>query len=113
MNQGRATNVFVLMPSGRHGEYAGGVDEAEFVYENIILPSIMRAGDELQMTLVPNREIDNRISGPIPTSIVQKIATHDLSIVDITGTNANVLLELGMRYALKRNGTKDLCLCFR
>ena len=44
VSQGETLNVFVLMPSGGHGEYPRGVDEAEFLYDKIIYPAIVRAG---------------------------------------------------------------------
>jgi hypothetical protein len=51
------------------------------------------------------REVDKEESGSITASIVRSIAEYDVAIVDITGHNANVFLELGIRYGLKSNIT--------
>jgi hypothetical protein len=94
--------AFILMPSGGHGEYEGGTDEAKFIYDGIICPALQRAyGNNIQ----PLREMDNRNPGAITRHIVQHIAEADICIVDLTGQNPNVFLELGIRYGLRRATT--------
>ena len=94
---------FVLMPSGAHGEYRGGTDEANHVYNEIIQPGVYKALEGIQFEVA--REIDDLRPGAITAQIIQGIAEADIVIADITGANANVFLELGIRYALRRNIT--------
>lgn len=93
--------VFVLMPFGTKEEYQGGTDEAEFVYKEIIYPGLMRAFENTSFNPFIIREVDKAQSGSITDSIVRSIAESEVVIVDVTGQNPNVFLELGMRYALK------------
>jgi hypothetical protein len=109
MVYGEEVTCFVLMPSGNHGEYHGGRDESDFVYNHIIKPALEEAGAALERSFRPDRETDNWHMGAIPTSIVTKLAKSPLAIVDVTGCNPNVLLELGIRYTFKRSGTILMC----
>ena len=96
---------FVMMPSGNNNEYAGGVEESDFIYNGIICPAVRDAlGSETKII----READKRKPGAITSEIVKQIAEFDLAIVDITGQNPNVFLELGIRYALRRSTTIPL-----
>lgn len=89
------------MPSGNHQEYDNGSEEADFIFSGIIVPALNRAFDNVKI----QREVDNRRPGAITGEIVRHIAEADVAIVDITGQNPNVFLELGMRYALRRSTT--------
>jgi hypoxanthine phosphoribosyltransferase len=93
---------FVMMPSGNHGEYPYGQEEADYVYNDIIAPAVTAAlGAETKII----RELDNRSPGAISKALIEHIAESDLAIVDITGHNPNVFLELGVRYSLRRSTT--------
>ena len=93
---------FVMMPSGNHGEYPHGQQEADYVYSAIITPAIQTVfGSDIKII----REMDNRTPGAINKAIIEHIAESDLAIVDITGQNPNVFLELGIRYALRQSTT--------
>jgi hypoxanthine phosphoribosyltransferase len=93
---------FVMMPSGNHGEYTHGRQEADYVYNAIITPAIQTIfGSDMKII----REMDNRSPGAINKAIIEHIAESDLAIVDITGQNPNVFLELGIRYALRQSTT--------
>jgi hypoxanthine phosphoribosyltransferase len=97
---------YVLMPFGLHGEYIRGKDEADYIYNRLIHPSIEKAFDgPVGTKVLLHREIDNLRSGAIMRSIVQRIASADIVIVDLTGNNPNVFFELGIRYVLQRNVT--------
>lgn len=98
----RPYSVFVMMPSGAHGEYKDGTEEATFIYKHIIKNGIALAAEELNHEFKISRETDNRITGSITSSIVKNTISSDIAIVDITGMNPNVFFELGMRYALRR-----------
>jgi hypoxanthine phosphoribosyltransferase len=107
---GPSIKAFVVMPSGTNGEYDGGRKEADFVYEHIIRAAIQRAEERLQrripgLTISPDREVDNKVTGSITASIVEKTAYSQLAIVDIIGLNPNAFFELGMHYALRSSCT--------
>lgn len=93
---------FVMMPSGNHGEYKGGTEESDFIYQGIVIPSLKEVFDD-DIEIV--REVDNRNPGAITRDLIRHIALADISIVDITGQNPNVFLELGIRYGLRRSTT--------
>ena len=49
-------SCFVMMPSGNHGEYKGGREESDFVYNGIIIPSLQKIfGNSIEIL----RETDN------------------------------------------------------
>jgi len=109
-------DTFVLMPFGASGEYSGGATESEYVYKEIIEPSVVEATNRLNTGSYNDssnigsrpkivREVDRSQSGSITASIVRSIAKADVVIVDITGRNPNVFLELGIRYALRSKVT--------
>lgn len=88
---------FVAMPIKRDGTD----DFAHFmaIYEQGIKPVVTKMGykiiraDEVQKT------------GAITRDIVQWLATANLVVVDLTDLNPNVFYELGVRHALRANGT--------
>src|ERR1043166_10028507 len=88
---------FVAMPIKRDGteEYAHFMA----IYDQGIKPVVAKSGyqivraDEVQKT------------GAITRDVVQWLATADLVIVDLTDLNPNVFYELGVRHALRANGT--------
>ena len=97
---------FVIMPFGSGGEYEGGAEESLYVYERIIVPAIQKVvggGDPRKVTI--ERELGKFLPGSIPADIIKNLAEADYVIADITGRNANVYLELGIRYSLRRAGT--------
>jgi hypothetical protein len=109
-------STFVLMPFGANDEYSGGVIESEYVFSEIIEPGVKEA-EKLFCSLPNNqtpqsakcfkvrREVDKNRTGSITAAIVRDIAKADVVIVDITGRNPNVFLELGIRYALRNKVT--------
>jgi len=108
--------VFVLMPFGSSAEYEGGPDESDCVFSEIISPGVDRAYERLEAAAAASasppydactitREVDRNQSGSITAKIVQALASADVVVVDITGRNPNVFLELGMRYAMRSKVT--------
>lgn len=110
--------TFVLMPYGTNNEYGDGVTESDYVYDEIIEPGVIGAVKRLSpdtridseaviCNIRPNitREVDKNKPGSITASIVESIASSDVVVVDITGRNPNVFLELGMRYAIRSKVT--------
>lgn len=96
---------FVMMPFGTNNEYARGAVESNYIYDNIICPAIKKFEEEWDIKVEVNREVDKNISGSITKSILKNIATADICIADITGRNANVFFELGIRYTLRNKTT--------
>jgi hypoxanthine phosphoribosyltransferase len=97
--------TFVLMPFGNNQEYEGGHDESEYVYTEIIRPAVRLAMGKTENEPDIIREVDRNKTGSITASIVEDLVKADVVIVDITGRNPNVFLELGMRYALRNKIT--------
>lgn len=97
--------AFVLMPFGLNGEYGGGPTESEYVFTEIIEPGVVEAGRHLEQPPRIWREVDSNRGGSITAAIVRGIARADVAVVDITGRNPNVFLELGIRYALRSKVT--------
>jgi len=97
--------TFVLMPFGSNNEYQGGNDESDYIYEEIIKPAVRLAvGDEsVEPRII--REVDRNRAGSITAGIVWDLLQSDVVIVDVTGRNPNVFLELGIRYALRNKIT--------
>ncbi len=107
--------TFVLMPYGASGEYGGGITESDYVYSEIIERGVIEAARQLSLQAPEDsrsqihtkiyREVDRNQTGSITAAIVKSIAKADVVVVDITGRNANVFLELGIRYALRNKVT--------
>lgn len=104
------------MPFGTNGEYSRGTTESDFVYEEIIKPGVLAAAkllncDTMNEATNPEtfvkiiREVDKNQSGSISSSIVRGIARADVVVVDMTGRNPNVFLELGIRFAIRSKVT--------
>jgi hypoxanthine phosphoribosyltransferase len=98
----RVKMCFVMMPSGNHGEYKGSKEESDFIYQGIIVPALKKVFNDCCKIV---REVDSRRPGAITGELIRHIASAEISIVDITGQNPNVFLELGIRYALRRSTT--------
>lgn len=99
----RKFKTFVLMPHGSNHEYKGGVTEANQIFHEIIEPAVEEVLPEHSGEI--EREVDRNTSGLIINRIVENIVRADVVIVDITGRNPNVFLELGIRYALRKKTT--------
>ncbi len=101
------------MPFGKGSEFEFKERESKFIFEDIIKPSVKNALDRFNKSIHNNdqieievvRELEESKAGNITEEIVKKIFESYITIVDITGKNPNVFMELGIRYALKRNGT--------
>jgi hypoxanthine phosphoribosyltransferase len=104
---------FAMMPFGNGTEYEGKKEESDFIFYDIIKPSVEdaikqykdRLGKEIGHDLKVIRELENVAPGAITVSLVRHIAEAHIAIIDLTGRNPNVFLELGIRFALRRNGT--------
>lgn len=112
-NEMRKRICFVMMPFGTGEEYTGKRRESNFILRNIIEPGVSQAVHEFRgiypesevFDLEVVRELENSAPGDITEAIVRHIANAYITVVDLTGRNPNVFFELGVRFALKRNGT--------
>jgi hypoxanthine phosphoribosyltransferase len=100
----RVIEAFVIMPFGNHNEYRDGNKESNWVYNSIIKPGIKAAFDEKQEFKI-SREVDKNAPGSITREIVRSLAHADIVVTDLSGRNANVFLELGIRFSLRNKVT--------
>ena len=90
---------FVLMPFGRKPGPGGGVIDFNAVYEELIKPSIVDAG------LDPLRADEEIAGGIIHKAMFERLILCDYAVADVTGANANVFYELGLRHGIKPAST--------
>lgn len=95
------TTCFVIGPIGNM--YAASdtperiaYESALDVYENVIVAACTKLGIEAV------RADQISISGDITDQIFRRLYEADLVIADITGANANVMYELGLRHSLDK-----------
>ncbi len=101
------------MPFGVGDEYGGKKEESNFIFKDIITPAVEQAisdftkqfGDQFDNQVEMIRELENVTPGNITESIIRHLTDSYITIVDLTGKNPNVFFELGVRFALRRNGT--------
>lgn len=95
----RGKRCFVIMPFGtKKHPYTNEQINFDTVYEKLIL-------NGLKGIIEPKRSDSTTASGLIHSEMIDDIISADIAIVDITGANPNVMYELGVRHAAKRNGT--------
>jgi hypothetical protein len=88
---------FVIMPILEPGT----VEHTEYraLYDTVIRPPVVEAGYEVI------RADDVTRGGAINADIIERLATADLVVADLSGLNPNVFYELGIRHSLRRHGT--------
>lgn len=89
---------FILMPFGKKASGNATIDFDE-VYHNIIKPSVVAAG------LEPIRADEEMSDGIIHKPMFERLILCEYGIADLTGANANVFYELGVRHAIKPHST--------
>jgi hypothetical protein len=92
-----AKRCFIIMPFGGTDDiiarqYMG-------VYQSILKPAAESAG------YVVSRADTKQMPGNITADVINDLATADMVIADLTGGNANVFFELGIRHVLRKSGT--------
>lgn len=90
---------FVLMPFGRKPGAAGATINFDAVYADLIGPAIIDAG------LEPLRADEEQAGGVIHKPMFERLILCDYAVADLTGANANVFYELGLRHAVKPAAT--------
>lgn len=84
---------FVIMPIGSEEDY----EKYKDVYELMIKEAVEGAG--LELRCIRADEVSK--SGAIIKDIIKRLYEADVVIADLSGLNANVCYELGVRHALK------------
>lgn len=94
---------FVIMPIADMPGYDPG--HYGRVYEHLLKPAIIGAG------YIPVRADDTSKTDYIVVGIIQKIVESDMVVCDLSGRNANVMYELGIRHAFNKPVVliKDIC----
>jgi tetratricopeptide (TPR) repeat protein len=93
---------FIIMPFGsKKYKLKGGKEDERItidfndVYKTIIHPAIVDAGMD------PVRADEEHTRGSIHKPMFERIILSDYVVADLTGANANVFYELGIRHAVK------------
>ncbi|MEE1828491.1 hypothetical protein PUR61_40950 [Streptomyces sp. BE20] len=91
------TTCFVVAPIGNEHAPDGSPELRAFeenleIYENVILPACAKHG------IVPVRADGIADTGEIAEQICRHVLQDDIVIADLTGGNANVAYELGIRH---------------
>lgn len=93
---------FVIMPFGkkkyrRKNTIGDDLIDIDFdrVYKLLIEPAVIAAGME------PVRADNEKVGGIIHKPMFERIILSDYVVADLTGANANVFYELGIRHAVK------------
>jgi hypothetical protein len=94
---------FVLMPFGRKTIASGATIDFDAVYQELIAPAIAAAGME---ALRADEEVTG---GVIHKPMFERLILCDFAVADLTGANANVFYELGLRHGVRPATTVLLC----
>lgn len=89
---------FVLMPFGRKPAGSYSID-FDAVYRDVLKPAIEAAG------LTPLRADEEQGGGIIHKQMFERLLLCDYAVADLTGANANVFYELGVRHAQRPRST--------
>jgi hypothetical protein len=90
---------FVLMPFGRKPALGGATVDFEAIYNELISPAISDAGME------PLRADEEQAGGIIHKPMFERLILCQYAVADLTGANANVFYELGLRHGIKPAST--------
>lgn len=90
---------FVLMPFGTKTITSGATVDFDAVYASLIHPAITAAG------LEPLRADQELAGGMIHKPMYERLILCDYAVADLTGANANVFYELGLRHGIRPSTT--------
>lgn len=104
LNEAYDRTCFVIMPFGRK---AVGATEVDFdaVYHEVFEPAISAAALPEGGTLTPKRADHGFFSRIIDVEMFSLIEYARVALADVTGLNANVFYELGVRHHAQASGT--------
>jgi hypothetical protein len=86
---------FVLMPFGKKTIASGTTIDFDAVYHELIAPAIEAVGME---ALRADQEVSG---GVIHKPMFERLILCDFAVADLTGANANVFYELGLRHGVR------------
>jgi hypothetical protein len=86
---------FVLMPFGRKTIPSGATVDFDAVYDDLVAPAICAAEME------PLRADEEVTGGVIHKPIFERLILCEFAVADLTGANANVFYELGLRHGVR------------
>src|ERR1700730_9625028 len=92
-----AKTCFVIMPYG--GSDAAAHRHFLGVFTSILAPAARAAGYDVRRSDLGGGP------GNITQAIIKDLANTDVVLADLTGGNANVLFELGIRHVIRKRGT--------
>ena len=90
MENEKKLDCFVISPIGPRGSETR--NRADLLFNNIIRTAL----DENEWNIIRADQITG--SKPITSDMINRIHQSELCIIDLTGTNPNVMYEFGMRY---------------
>ena len=90
---------FVVMPFGKKPSSSGAMVDFDTVYRDLIQPAIEAAGMEAI------RADEEQVGGWIHKPMFERLMLCDYAVADLSGDNANVYYELGVRHALRPRST--------
>ncbi|MFI1993978.1 tetratricopeptide repeat protein [Actinoplanes sp. NPDC020271] len=105
---GKPLRCFVAMP-GRTMGPASGWDDVSAIREQLLLPVVRAVGERTGRPVELVIEKEKTASGVIHRSMFREAHDAEIYIADLTGANANVYLELGVRWATRDNVTIVIC----
>lgn len=95
---GSSKTCYVSMPFGRK-EVDGFIVDFDRVYETLMRPGLER------LDVIAHRADEVTSTGIVMKAVTDAILRCDFMIADVTGSNGNVLYELGIRHGLRPTGT--------
>lgn len=104
----RSVRIFVAMPFSTMGENAPWSDINE-IRQEFLEPISREIGKQLGASPQLVIEDEKTSTGRIHKSMFSEAVDADIYIADLTGANANVYLELGVRWALRDGVTIPIC----
>ena len=99
-----ANTCFVVMPFGPKKIGRRTID-FDAIYDSVFLPAIQQVTAPEGGALEPRRTDKDFFSGDITVEMFRYLEYSRFVLADITGLNANVFYELGIRHRARQSGT--------
>src|SRR3954454_19188811 len=99
-----ANTCFVVMPFGSKKLGRRTID-FDSIYDSVFLPAISRVAVPEGGSLEPRRTDRDFFTGDITVEMFRYLEYSRFVLADITGLNANVFYELGVRHHARQSGT--------
>jgi hypothetical protein len=94
---------FVIMPFGNPDLDAGHARRLELIYSEWIKPTVESIKYDAESCIACHRADKELRPEEIVNHIMENLISSDLVIADLSGRNANVFYELGVRHAVNNN----------